>query len=285
MITAKVILDSIDTRTKTRLTTVEYKLPKCLLAQLNTHRVFSRLARSSRAIKLEKILKEPAYFPSFLGKEGLGMKSHVEVDNKDYVLGLLKDHYKTTLGLVEELHKEGLHREYLNRYLEPFSYVTGLISSTTWKNFFNLRCSGKGAQTEISILADKIKKEVQKSIPIEREVHLPYILQDEENEPLSIKIIKSVARCARVSYSNHGTKYKFKKDYQLFRNLYENKHMSPFEMVAFLPKSLPEDYDRYNIFNMKEKAYYSNNYRDWIQLRANPWNLLRKAIKEGEKYV
>lgn len=45
--TAKIITDSIS-ESGIRITTLELELPRFLLAQFNTHRMFSRSAQSSR---------------------------------------------------------------------------------------------------------------------------------------------------------------------------------------------------------------------------------------------
>ena len=55
MISAKVIADSISNGV--RITSLQLHLPKFILAELNTHRVFSRSSASSRAIPTDKIIQ------------------------------------------------------------------------------------------------------------------------------------------------------------------------------------------------------------------------------------
>jgi hypothetical protein len=55
-INAEIIADSIDYRGN-RITTMLLTFPRFILAELNTHRMFSRNSASSRAIPFEKMVK------------------------------------------------------------------------------------------------------------------------------------------------------------------------------------------------------------------------------------
>lgn len=62
MISAKVIADSIlkpdyDNNPVSRITTMIVTFPRFILAEFNTHRMFSRNSASSRAIPFEKMLE------------------------------------------------------------------------------------------------------------------------------------------------------------------------------------------------------------------------------------
>ena len=50
------------------------------------------------------------------------------------------------------LEKVGLHKQLTNRLLEPWMWVTVIVSSTQWNNFYALRCH-KDAQPEIRRIA------------------------------------------------------------------------------------------------------------------------------------
>src|SRR5690606_5541952 len=52
--------------------------------------------------------------------------------------------------------KLGIHKQWANRLLEPFSWHTAIISATEWENFFNLRCH-PDAQPEIQTIARMIR--------------------------------------------------------------------------------------------------------------------------------
>lgn len=67
-ISATVIADSVSPA-GIRLTTVQYRAPRCILAEINTHRAFTRNARSSRAVPTAKLLDKFARVVSALGGE------------------------------------------------------------------------------------------------------------------------------------------------------------------------------------------------------------------------
>ena len=76
MIQAKVIADSKSPQGK-RLTTMVVTFPRFILAELNTHRMFSRNSASSRAIPFEKMVKsvqENPFIPIAWQKDHKGMQ-------------------------------------------------------------------------------------------------------------------------------------------------------------------------------------------------------------------
>ncbi len=85
---AKVIADSVSESGK-RLTTLEVTIPRCVLGELNTHRVFSRNSASSRAIPVQKqlrrILEEP-FVPEKFGVNQPGMQSFRWLENTKHEL-------------------------------------------------------------------------------------------------------------------------------------------------------------------------------------------------------
>ena len=70
---ANVVADSISKYK--RITTIEISLPKVLLAEFNTHRVFSRSFSSSRAIPTTKLVEQDFFEPLFYGKNKRGMQA------------------------------------------------------------------------------------------------------------------------------------------------------------------------------------------------------------------
>ena len=75
---ARIITDSLSP-SNVRLTTLIARIPRCVLAELNTHRVFSRNSASSRAIPtfkmIEKVDTDP-FIPEKWGANGKGMQAH-----------------------------------------------------------------------------------------------------------------------------------------------------------------------------------------------------------------
>lgn len=67
---AKILLDSVS-EAGARITTFEVVFPRCVLAEFNTHRDFSRNSASSRAIPVYKQIRNIATDPYVPGKVGL----------------------------------------------------------------------------------------------------------------------------------------------------------------------------------------------------------------------
>lgn len=79
---ARIVLDSVS-EAGVRLTTMEVTFPRFVLAEFNTHRVFSRNSASSRAIPVKKqlgnLLEDP-YVPDRFGRNQQGMQSYEYLD-------------------------------------------------------------------------------------------------------------------------------------------------------------------------------------------------------------
>lgn len=207
-----------------------------------THRVFSRNASSSRAIPTSKLIEdiiedpvEPIFMRNKSGMRATDKLSHKDSRTSEIVWKRARNNAITSAKNLSTL---GVHKQIVNRILEPFSNIEVIVSSTEWDNFFNLRISSD-AQQEICILATNIKEAMDSSFTEfleEEEYHLPYITLSEKiqfrgREQDLIKA--SVARCARVSYLNHNnTEPDIDKDIRLHDFLYESKHLSPFEHIA-----------------------------------------------------
>lgn len=172
MISAQIVADSICNNH--RITSIKCTMPRIILAEFNTHRMFSRNTASSRAIPFNKMvqsIKENPFMPiawqkdhqgmqgsEYFNKErgsyyysDLGSGSWYETDTQNVNIGL----YKLT---KEELDKEwlrgrdsvvmraenlsqiGATKQLCNRLLETFMWSTVLVTATEWENFFALRC-------------------------------------------------------------------------------------------------------------------------------------------------
>jgi thymidylate synthase ThyX len=266
---AKVLADSASP-VGHRLTTLEATFPRFVLAEFNTHRVFSRNSASSRAIpvakQLRRVLDDP-YIPVEFGSNQPGMQAgpaltgpdrdaaeaewlHARDDAVRHVLSLLTSpdevarhqDLDSCLGAAEGLLKEpprhwlNVHKQVANRLLEPFMWHTVIVSSTTWDNFFNLRCH-PDAQPEIQLAAQTMRHAFEASTPKcceGDEWHLPLIDSADREEAATLEeLVKvSVGRCARVSYLTHGGKRDMGADIALYNRLMESGHMSPMEHVA-----------------------------------------------------
>lgn len=223
-ISAKIIADSVS-QEGVRLTTMLLRYPRFIHAELMTHRVFSRNASSSRAIPVERLIKDvqddPA-MPIHWGKNQKGMQADKEND------ALVFKQYAYTSGslpgvtpkaawlqardeaivFARAFAEAGYHKQVVNRILEPFAHINVVVTSVHWANFYGLRYH-KDAQPEIRALAEAMYNAQLASQPTElgiNEWHLPFISGEELSDPhLSIDdLIKmSVARCARTSFLTH----------------------------------------------------------------------------------
>jgi hypothetical protein len=253
-ISATVIADSVTLQMgdqpPSRLTTVECTFHRFVLAEVNTHRAFSRNSASSRAIPIEKqikrVLTDLAY-PIQFGANQSGMQAGSPLTGAKLTAARGAWKAGSLLAVVTAfvLSRLGVHKQVTNRILEPFMWHTAIISSTEWENFFAQRCSPL-AQPEIRALAVCIRDAIAESTPrlclSFDDLHLPYVTDAEHQTlPIGHRVRVSVARCARVSFLTHNGVRDVGVDISLFNRLKDAlpPHWSPFEHVAMLmPKSL-----------------------------------------------
>lgn len=235
---ARILLDSA-TPDGHRLTTFIVTYPRFVHAELMTHRVLSRNAASSRAIPVTKMInkvKNDPAMPVWYGKNQPGMQANEELDEetKEKVKDKITQAKEVLVGLTQELVELGLHKQSANRYLEPFMYITVIISATEWKNFFKLRCH-KDAQPEFKKIAEMMKQLYDASVPQRMEYgqwHIPMIYPEEEDMSTEIKLKMATARCARISYETHDGKKELEEDIKRHDSLRDSGHWSPFEHCA-----------------------------------------------------
>lgn len=236
----KIIEDSRTQDGVTRITTYQLRYWRAIHAELMTHRVFSRNASSSRAIPVKKILaqvwNDPAG-PTYWGSNRPGMQAGDELSG--WRLWAAKKLWKlasrTACVFAWGMMKVGLHKQYANRVLEPFQYISVVVTSTEWRNFFELR-DHEMAFPEFHDLASEMKYVMKNSLPKMLRTgqwHLPYVLKEERQAlalPLLVKL--STARCCRTSYDRHdGTPAPHEEDVALHDKLVvaEPLHASPAE--------------------------------------------------------
>jgi thymidylate synthase ThyX len=291
---ARVLADSV-TEFDDRLTTLEVTFPRFVLPEFNTHRVFSRNSASSRAVPVEKrllqVLDEPV-IPIEWGANKPGMQSIELLSESDQLVaesewlksrdhaiigavalvgGLGKMRNEALVSRVNELYArynlkipepiQGVHKQFVNRILEPYMWHTVVVSSTEWDNFMALR-RHPDAQPEIRKVADLMDDAIESSEPMELgegQWHLPFVLEEERTLSFDILAKLAVARCARVSYETHDTgKIDQAKDIALHDSLRDSGHMSPFEHVA-RPMTIEEYMEN----------PWSGNFLGWHQYRKD----------------
>ena len=206
--TARIIADSMN-RNGQRLTTVQVRYWRAVHAELMTHRAFSRNASSSRAIPVKKMLaqvwNDPAG-PLHWGANQAGMQAEQELTGwrRSAAQALWRFSGRVMCAAAWAGMKLGLHKQVANRLLEPWQFITVVITATDWDNFFALR-DHPAAQPEIRDLAAAIRTAMAASVPRRLEWgewHLPYVRPGVEVEEA---LKSSTARCARTSYLNHDS--------------------------------------------------------------------------------
>jgi hypothetical protein len=150
-ISATIVADSIGPKGD-RITTFLLVFPRFILAELNTHRMFSRNSASSRAIPFKKMIKaiqDDPFIPIAWQKDHSGMQGN-EYFTDGYAIENLRRAWKEARDVQIELatainvgaHTLGVPvtKQVSNRLLEAFMWHTALVTSTEFENFFSLRC-------------------------------------------------------------------------------------------------------------------------------------------------
>lgn len=254
-ITADIVCHSVN-QFGNELITMVINYPRIILAEFNTHRMFSRSTASSRAIpvlkQIEKIKSNP-FIPSWIGKNQSGMQANEELtgqDKEDFLWAWIK-----MAGISADATKafsdKGLHKQIANRIIEPWQYVKTIVTATDWDNFFHLRCN-KDAQPEMMLLAYRMLEAKMNSEPVETKLHLPFGERMAPGISEQNKIKIACARCARISYESFDGDSSHEADMALADKLAKAGHMSPFEHVA-----TPNPHG----------DYYVGNFRGWVQHR------------------
>lgn len=290
-ITAEIIADSVNSFGD-RLTTFIVTCPRIVLAEFNTHRMFSRNSASSRAIPFEtmvKKVKDEPFIPIKWQEDHKGMQGSKYLSGRmvDLADGRWLAARDAAVEQATMLNKNiGVTKQFCNRLLEPFLYHTIIVTSSEWENFFALRAH-EAAEIHIQNLAFKMLKAYNESNPKKLqpgEWHIPFgdsFDQDrisdvwlsgeyeQKGGHLGIQIKIATARCARVSYLNYEGSDDYMKDIKLHDRLASMGHWSPFEHCARAMSA--EEYhnnvrgDRNDIYS--KVTGWSGNLKGFMQYR------------------
>lgn len=309
---AKVVLASKPTNGAPPIITIHARYPRIIHSELMTHRVFSRNARSSRAVPVKTMLEEvrnAPFVPWHWGKNQKGMQADEEWN------GLVSA--PTFSGGCEDLSREdawlrardwavmiaegymesGYHKQIANRLLEPFMFIDTLITSTSWANFLYLR-DHKDAEPHIHDLAVLIKDaiagaEFQETGP--GGWHIPYFRGAEdyqaavhylrntagvmptEDRLTEIYLKLSVARCARISYKPFDGDATIERELRRYDDLVGSDplHASPAEHQA-----TPDSHSERELMMAKYGGWEPNDWQN-PQLAGNlgpGWIQYRKTL-------
>lgn len=284
----EVILASTTDTGSPPIYTIRMRYPRPIHGEIMTHRVFSRNARSSRAVPVKTMLNEVRtipYVPWHWGKNQKGMQAEEEcnervsytVDAGDSVTVSRKEAWldarDQAVSIAEGFMEAGYHKQNPNRLLEPFSWIDTLITATEWKNFLWLR-QHKAAEPHLQDLANLVDKAI-KQTNVQHlkkdEWHLPYITEEEKKlYPFDIggleTLLKlSAARCARISYKPFNGESTMAAEINRYNMLVSDSrvHASPLEHQAY-PDIFDPDYPNTKQW---ENPDCHGNLTGWIQHR------------------
>lgn len=292
LIKATIIADSIAWISNQRITTFELEYPRFIHAELMTHRQFSRNSASSRAIPIDKMIElveQNTATPIHWGLNQAGMQAEKETESKDVAYLTWLNARDKAVECAKDLQSLGLHKQIVNRVLEPFQMIKVLVTATNYDNFFNLRCH-KDAQPEIKHLADLMYQELLKSEPevlYDGEWHTPYVNhsrhgisnnleyfiwdKDENIQYLTLQdALKVSCSCsAQVSYRKNDTS--LEKALSIYDKLVNSEpvHASAFEHCA-TPISNERQQGITGFYQRPtylEKTPLSGNFQYWVQYR------------------
>lgn len=255
----KILADSISTK-KCRLITLAATYPRIIHSEMLRHRVFGRCAASSRAIPVQRfidqVLNDP-YIPEHWGKNQKGMQAGEDLDlqSSNNSISVWLEARDAAVLSAQKLLNIGVHKQLTNRLLEPFQWMTEVITGTDWDNFFHLRIH-PDAHPDIQKIARMMLDSINGSSPLllkDGEWHLPLVENYLKLELPNARLKNiSVGRVARVSYLKHNDESNIEDDENRAKKMLESGHMSPFEHVA--TPSLAY-------------SYYCGNLNGWISYR------------------
>ena len=261
MFHAEVLADSI--YKGSRLVTFTATFPRSILTEFYTHALDPVCVRknlsSSRAIPTDRLIDmvvtEP-FIPNFaLNKKGMQAGNPLEEKDLIDAEAIWESHKITTVQVVKDYQDLKVHKQYVNRLMEPWMWCTAIITATDWANFFAQRYHSK-AEPSFQKIARMMWEAMEKSTPLTKtskefgvdlllQWHLPLANDPQTEEEIMeywlsmarqesvIKLFKKVsaARCARVSYLTHEGKRDIVEDLKLFEFLTTNDpgHWSPLE--------------------------------------------------------
>lgn len=150
-----------------------------------------------------------------------------------------------------------IHKQYVNRVLEPYAYHEAVLSATEWANWDALRAH-PDAQPEIQDLAVAMRDARAASAPrplTPGRYHAPFLRAEELpllEEDQHFWAMVAAGRAARTSYLTYDGIRDPQADYDLAASLQQNGHYSPLEHVATPDDDAPP-----------------SNFKGWRQLRGD----------------
>lgn len=254
-----------------RITTLCCTYPRFIHSELMTHRVFGRNAASSRALPPERVIENiqnHPFVPDF-NKRVKGMGHGDPLNEHDAKIARTtwlnaRDKAVQAASVLIDL---DVDKARINRLLEPFSWMTTIITATEWSNFFALRQPSNDrpvpqidfpAQAEFQVVARMMRDAVRDSTSVALDYgqwHLPLFADRElydigdaiksgsfTSDDLQLEAAKiSAGRCARVSFDTHSQYEDPDVSLERFARLSGSAHWSAMEHSA-RPMVFEDDY-------------------------------------------
>lgn len=250
-----------------------------------THRVFSRNTSSSRAVPVKKVIEQVVndpVIPLSFGRNAKGMASTTLIipEHQKAAKDIWLRGRDMAVHTAEELANLEVHKQFVNRLLMPYTWITTIVSATEWDNFFALRTED-GVQPEMRHIAETmVVAYYELSHPTELgygEWHLP-LISTAERDTLHIDTAcqVSTARCAAVSYLRQSDDRDVEDWLRVFDTLVKNGHMSPLEHVA---RAISDVNGR--LGNFIGWTQYRHNYVDTRFMPTDRIDKLVTDYKEG----
>ena len=144
-----------------KIVTLVARYQRFIHGEFMTHKDLSRNASSSRAIpflKMLKLTRKHMAAPIHWGKNQPGMQANAELTGFARFMAIfmwhLTGHIVLTMAWLMSF--TGVHKQVINRMIEPWTYINVQITATNWDRMLKLRLD-KAAQPEFRQLAQLIR--------------------------------------------------------------------------------------------------------------------------------
>lgn len=253
---AEILADSISPD-GVRLITIETCYPRFIHAEVKRTRMQESSVASSRAIPTEKniarVIEDPFVPATFNARvKGMGVGEAIsELDAQD-AQAVWRDAARMMAEAAADLNRIGIDKSRANRLLEPFLFVTDIMTATEWTNFFALRCPMGDeptiefpAQLEFQQIAILMRNAMRASEPQPLDHglwHLPGIEEEKLRDLCELRQTNdkqgaaraeyelkrvSARRMARVSFEKQREAEKWGVSIQRAEDLVKDGHFSP----------------------------------------------------------
>ena len=255
--------------------------PRFILPEFSTHKMLEKNGASSRAIpvakQIERVLNNPV-IPIHFGKNQAGMVAESEIEDTKEAERLWVKASSEAVALAEALNSQKVHKQVVNRLLEPFSMMRMVVTGTEWDNFFWLRLH-KDADPHIAELARVMLHAYQQteSVGLDEECwHVPFFdrgywtpdIHGYYGTTAQEAINHSMSCCAQTSYRKLDMSEGKAEDIitKLFGG--DRNHSSPATHQAH-PLNYTNGVDQPTVTHKSRNGdLWSNNLRGWGQYRT-----------------